>query len=67
MRLRVPSSETISGELENNTEDPNRPHPKRMKCTEGPLSTIPRDMHETMADRLIDAISNSFLTILTVG
>lgn len=67
MRLRVPSSETISGELENNTEDPNRPHPKRMKRTEGPLSTILRDMHETMADRLIDAISNSFLTILTVG
>ena len=36
MAVRVPSSETISGELENNTEDPNRPHPKLMKRTGTP-------------------------------
>jgi hypothetical protein len=52
----------LEGELENDAstmEDPNRPDPQLMKRIEDSLSTIPRDMHEMVANRLIDAISNA--------
>jgi len=51
----------LEGELENDASDlegPNRPDPQLMKRIEDSLSTIPRDMHEMVANRLIDAISN---------
>lgn len=37
----------------------NTPDPLLMKRIEDSLSTLPRDMHEMVANRLIDAISNS--------
>ena len=52
----------LEGELENDASalvDPNRPDPQLMKRIEDSLSTIPRDMHEMVANRLIDAISNA--------
>ena len=39
--------------------NPNIPDPQLMKRIEDSLSTIPRDMHEMVANKLIDAISNS--------
>ena len=48
------------GNLKTDEEDPpNRPDPKLMKRIEDSLSTIPRDMHEMVANRLIDAISSA--------
>lgn len=47
------------GNLKTDEEDPNRPDPKLMKRIEDSLSTIPRDMHEMVASRLIDAISSA--------
>lgn len=51
-------------ELTNNlaaerAEDKNIPDPQLMKRIEESLSTIPREMHEMVASRLIDAISNA--------
>ena len=37
----------------------NKPDPQLMKRIEDSLSTIPREMHEMVASRLIDAISNA--------
>lgn len=39
--------------------NPNKPDPELMKRIEDSLSTIPKDMHELVADRLIDAIANT--------
>lgn len=47
------------GNLKTDEEDPNMPDPKLMKRIEDSLSTIPRDMHEMVANRLIDAISSA--------
>jgi len=38
-------------------ENPNRPDPQLMKRIEDSLSTIPKTMHEMVANRLIDAIA----------
>mmetsp|Transcript_11785 Transcript_11785/g.19184 ORF Transcript_11785/g.19184 Transcript_11785/m.19184 type:complete len:490 (-) Transcript_11785:388-1857(-) len=40
-------------------ENPNKPCPNLMKRIEDSLSTIPREMHEMVASRLIDAISDT--------
>jgi len=48
----VPSSRSES-------PNPNKPDPHLMKRIEDSLSTIPKDMHEMVADRLIDAIANT--------
>mmetsp|Transcript_48855 Transcript_48855/g.103870 ORF Transcript_48855/g.103870 Transcript_48855/m.103870 type:complete len:501 (+) Transcript_48855:169-1671(+) len=40
-------------------ENPNKPCPHLMKRIEDSLSTIPKAMHEMVANRLIDAISDS--------
>lgn len=37
----------------------NKPDPQLMKRIEDSLSTLPKDMHEMVADRLIDAIANT--------
>jgi heat shock transcription factor 2 len=39
--------------------NPNAPDPELMKRIEDSLSTIPKEMHEMVADRLIDAIANT--------
>lgn len=39
------------------TENPNKPDPQLMKRIEDSLSTIPKTMHEMVANRLIDAIA----------
>jgi heat shock transcription factor 2 len=41
------------------SSNPNKPDPQLMKRIEDSLSTIPKEMHEMVADRLIDAISNT--------
>ena len=41
------------------TTNNNKPDPKLMKRIEDSLSTIPRDMHELVANRLIDAIADT--------
>lgn len=40
-------------------ENPNKPCPRLMKRIEDSLSTIPKEMHNMVADRLIDAIEDS--------
>lgn len=48
----VPSSRSES-------PNPNKPDPQLMQRIEDSLSTLPKDMHEMVADRLIDAIANT--------
>lgn len=43
----------------NISSSPNKPDPQLMKRIEDSLSTLPKDMHEMVADRLIDAIANT--------
>ncbi|KAL7552647.1 hypothetical protein ACHAWF_016348, partial [Thalassiosira exigua] len=40
-------------------ENPNKPDPRVMKRIEDSLSTLPRDLHEMVADRLVAAISDA--------
>ena len=49
----VPASGSITD------TNPNKPDPELMQRIEDSLSTIPKDMHEMVADRLIDAINNT--------
>ena len=42
-----------------NNNNNNKPDPQLMKRIEDSLSTIPRDMHELVANRLIDAIADT--------
>lgn len=44
---------------ENDNSNPNKPDSQLMKRIEDSLSTIPKDMHEMVANKLIDAISNT--------
>ena len=45
--------------LSNIKSNSNKPDPQLMKRIEDSLSTIPKDMHKMVADRLIDAIANT--------
>lgn len=51
--------EAVDEAVEESQKNPNTPCPHLMQRIEDSLSTIPRDMHEMVANRLIDAISNS--------
>lgn len=55
----IPGLEGVGEAAEECQDNPNKPCPQLMKRIEDSLSTIPRDMHEIVANRLIDAISNS--------
>lgn len=44
---------------EDDGDNTNKPDPQLMKRIEDSLSTIPRDMHELVANKLIDAISDT--------
>lgn len=57
----IPGMEGLEKDVmaEEETTNPNRPDPQLMKRIEDSLSTIPKDMHDMVANRLIDAISNS--------
>eukprot|EP00804_Cyclotella_cryptica_P013120 CCRYP_002380-RE/>CCRYP_002380-RE protein AED:0.34 eAED:0.34 QI:737/1/1/1/1/1/3/293/465 len=56
--LSMSSLEDVSPSVVTSS-NPNKPDPHLMKRIEDSLSTIPKDMHEMVADRLIDAISNT--------
>ena len=53
----LPELETDSALDQHNYQ--NTPDPQLMKRIEDSLSTLPREMHEMVANRLIDAISNT--------
>jgi heat shock transcription factor 2 len=55
--LSMSSLEDVSSS--NVSSNPNKPDPQLMKRIEESLSTLPKDMHEMVADRLIDAIANT--------
>lgn len=58
----LPDLEGLENDAAKDREDqtnPNRPCPMLMKRIEDSLSTIPRDMHEMVANKLMDAISDS--------
>jgi len=56
----IPGLEGLEDERpEEPITNPNKPDPQLMKRIEDSLSTIPRDMHEMVANKLIDAISNT--------
>lgn len=56
--LSLTSLENVSSS-KSKTPNPNQPDPHLMKRIEDSLSTIPKEMHEMVADRLIDAIANT--------
>mmetsp|Transcript_18344 Transcript_18344/g.39651 ORF Transcript_18344/g.39651 Transcript_18344/m.39651 type:complete len:471 (-) Transcript_18344:472-1884(-) len=55
----IPGLEGVDEAVDESQNNPNKPCPQLMQRIEDSLSTIPRDMHEMVANRLIDAISNS--------
>lgn len=57
--LSMSSLEDVPASSTNSDTNPNKPDPELMKRIEDSLSTIPKDMHEMVADRLIDAINNT--------
>mmetsp|Transcript_40416 Transcript_40416/g.72854 ORF Transcript_40416/g.72854 Transcript_40416/m.72854 type:complete len:486 (-) Transcript_40416:378-1835(-) len=54
----IPGMERME-EAEEKKNNSNKPCPQLMKRIEDSLSTIPREMHEMVANRLIDAISDT--------
>lgn len=57
----IPGLEALENDeaAEEKEQNPNTPDPQLMQRIEDSLSTIPKDMHVMVANRLIDAISNS--------
>jgi len=57
--LDVSVLENSSDTTNSSSNSDNTPDPQLMKRIEDSLSTIPRDMHEMVANKLIDAIANT--------
>lgn len=55
----IPGMEGLEKEPDAADVKPNQPCPRLMKRIEESLSTIPREIHEMVANRLIDAISDT--------